>query len=316
MRPKRCATHVADLLAAQYPVLDWWALASALHRLASTISMMVVLLIGALLVSRGELRIGDIVAFTGFATLLISRLDQVSAFVNQIFEARAKLEDFYALEDASAAASGAGGPARTRARHRPCALRERRASSFPIPARASSDISFEVQAGQTVAIVGPTGAGKTTLINLLQRVHAPQRGRILIDGVDTRSVTRKSLRQSIATVFQDAGLFNRTIEENIRIGRDGAANDEVHAAAEAAAAHDFILAEERRLRHAGRRARQPAFGRRAPAHRHRPRHPEERADPGARRGDQRARRRDRGARQGSDRPAARRTARPSSSRTG
>ena len=98
-------------------------------------------------------------------------------------------------------------------------------------------------AGQTVAIVGPTGAGKTTLINLLQRVHSPQHGRILIDGIDTRSVTKKSLRQSIATVFQDAGLFNRSIEENIRIGRAGARDDEVHAAAEAAAAHDFILSK-------------------------------------------------------------------------
>jgi ATP-binding cassette subfamily B protein len=104
-------------------------------------------------------------------------------------------------------------------------------------------VSFDVRAGQTVAIVGPTGAGKTTLINLLQRVHNPDSGRILVDGVDTRTVTRKSLRQSIATVFQDAGLFNRSIEENIRIGRESAHNAEVHAAAQAAAAQEFILAK-------------------------------------------------------------------------
>ena len=91
--------HIGRLIGAQYPVLDWWALASALQRLSSTISMMVVLIIGALLVSRGELRIGDVVAFIGFATLLISRLDQVTAFVNQVFEARAKLEAFYEIED-------------------------------------------------------------------------------------------------------------------------------------------------------------------------------------------------------------------------
>jgi glucan exporter ATP-binding protein len=234
--------HVRALLSAQNPVLDWWALASALHRLSSTISMMVVLLIGALLVSRGELRIGDIVAFTGFATLLISRLDQVSAFVNQVFDARVKLEEFYKLEDASAAAQ------------EPAGLRELEHVTghvrfqevdfqFANSGQGVSDISFEVQAGQTVAIVGPTGAGKTTLINLLQRVHSPQRGRIMIDGVDIGGVTRKSLRQQIATVFQDAGLFNRTIEENIRIGRASAVHNEVHAAAEAAAAHDFILAK-------------------------------------------------------------------------
>jgi ATP-binding cassette, subfamily B, beta-glucan exporter len=234
--------HVRSLLSAQNPVLDWWALASAMHRLASTISMMVVLMIGALLVSRGELRIGDIVAFTGFATLLISRLDQVSNFVNQIFEARVKLEEFYKLEDDS------------EREEEPAGLRELDQAKghvrfedvsfqFPNSGQGVSDISFDVSAGQTVAIVGPTGAGKTTLINLLQRVHAPQQGRILIDGIDIAGVTRKSLRQQIATVFQDAGLFNRSIEENIRIGRAGAVNNEVHAAAEAAAAHDFILAK-------------------------------------------------------------------------
>ncbi|MGO4837160.1 ATP-binding cassette domain-containing protein, partial [Rhizobiaceae sp. 2RAB30] len=95
----------------------------------------------------------------------------------------------------------------------------------------------------TVAIVGPTGAGKTTLINLLQRVYDPHSGRILVDGMDTRTITRKSLRHSVATVFQDAGLFNRSIEENIRIGRTGATYDDVHAAASAAAAQDFILAK-------------------------------------------------------------------------
>ncbi len=234
--------HVRSLLSAQNPVLDWWALASALHRLSSTISMMVVLIIGALLVSRGELRIGDIVAFTGFATLLISRLEQVSNFVNQVFDAKVKLEEFYKLEDDAIEAEEPAGlreleHAKGNVRFEDVTFR------FPNSGQGVADVSFEVKAGQTIAIVGPTGSGKTTLINLLQRVHAPQQGRILVDGVDIAGVTRKSLRQQIATVFQDAGLFNRSIEENIRIGRAGAVNNEVHAAAEAAAAHDFILAK-------------------------------------------------------------------------
>jgi len=242
LETQRLRNHVRDLLQAQYPVLDWWALASALHRLSSTISMMIVLMIGAWLVSRGELRIGDIVAFTGFASLLISRLDQISNFVNQIFESRAKLEAFYRLEDSVAE------------RREPAGLRELEnvtghirfenvGFEFPNSGQGVRDVSFEIHAGQTVAIVGPTGAGKTTLINLLQRVHSPQEGRILIDGIDTATVTKRSLRQAIATVFQDAGLFNRSIEENIRIGRETASYADVHAAAEAAAAQDFILAK-------------------------------------------------------------------------
>jgi ATP-binding cassette subfamily B protein len=204
--------------------------------------MMVVLLIGAYLVTHGQLRIGDVVAFTGFATLLISRLDQISAFVNQIFEARAKLEEFYRLEDSVAD------------RSEPDGLRELErvtghvrfddvSFSFPNSDQGVENVSFDVHAGQTIAIVGPTGAGKTTLINLLQRVFDPQSGRILVDGVDIRTVTRRSLRQAIATVFQDSGLFNRSIGDNIRIGRESATHDDVHAAATAAAAQDFILAK-------------------------------------------------------------------------
>jgi ATP-binding cassette, subfamily B, beta-glucan exporter len=233
-------TH--DLISAQRPVLDWWALASALHRLASGISMMAVLLIGAYLVTYGDLRIGDIIAFTGFAALLISRLDQISAFVNQVADARARLDDFFRLEDSFIETE------------EPAGLRdltnvtghirfEQVGFSFPNSGHGVHDISFEATAGETVAIVGPTGAGKTTVINLLQRVFDPSEGRILIDGIDTRTVSRRSLRQSIATVFQDAGLFNRSIEENIRIGCAEASYDEVHAAAAAASAHDFILAK-------------------------------------------------------------------------
>jgi ATP-binding cassette subfamily B protein len=234
--------YVKDLLDAQNPVLDWWAIANALNRLSSTISMMIVLSIGAYLVTQGQLRVGDVVAFTGFAGMLIARLDQMSAFTTQISEARAKLEDFYRLEDSAADVAEPDG-LKELSNVTGHVRFENVSFEFANSGHGIEDVSFEVQAGQTVAIVGPTGAGKTTLINLLQRVFTPSGGRILIDGIDTRTVTRKSLRHSIATVFQDAGLLNRSIEDNIRVGRAEATYDEVHAAAKAAAAQDFILAK-------------------------------------------------------------------------
>ncbi|MCY1665550.1 glucan ABC transporter ATP-binding protein/ permease [Rhizobium sp. SL86] len=227
------------LIAAQFPVLDWWALASALNRMASTISMLIILVIGVVLVRNGEIKVGDVIAFIGFANLLIGRLDLLRQFATQIFEARSKLEDFFRLEDSVKDREepvGTGELANVRGEV------EFRDVSFDFAntTQGVRDVSFTAKAGQTVAIVGPTGAGKTTLINLLQRVYDPQQGKILIDGTDIAGVTRKSLRHSIATVFQDAGLLNRSITDNIRLGREDATDADVLAAAEAAAATEFI----------------------------------------------------------------------------
>jgi ATP-binding cassette subfamily B protein len=227
------------LLSAQYPVLDWWALASALNRTASTVSMMIILIIGTLLVRSGELRVGDVIAFIGFANLLIGRLDQMRAFATQIFEARSKLEDFFTLEDS---VKDREEPQDAKDLGHAAGKVEFREVSFDFAntTQGVRNVSFVAEAGQTVAIVGPTGAGKTTLINLLQRVYDPGDGQIMIDGTDISTVTRKSLRNNIATVFQDAGLLNRSIRDNIGLGRMDATEAEIIEAATAAAATDFI----------------------------------------------------------------------------
>jgi glucan exporter ATP-binding protein len=234
--------YAADLQKAQNPVLNWWALASGLNRMASTISMVIVLLLGAYFVSKGQLNVGEVIAFIGFAQLMIGRLDQISAFVNQTVSARAKLEEFFEMEDATAERSEPENALDLQDVTGEIVF-DNVTYEFPNSGQGVYDVSFAVKPGQTVAIVGPTGAGKTTLINLLQRVFEPAAGHITIDGHDTRQVSRHSLRHSIATVFQDAGLFNRSIEDNIRVGCKDADNDAVHGASKAAAAHDFILSK-------------------------------------------------------------------------
>jgi ATP-binding cassette subfamily B protein/subfamily B ATP-binding cassette protein MsbA len=103
------------------------------------------------------------------------------------------------------------------------------------------DISFKVKAGETLALVGPTGVGKTTLVNLIPRFYEPDSGQILIDGRDIRRITLSSLRKQISIVSQDVFLFNGTVKENILYGREDASDEEVIAAAKAANAHEFIM---------------------------------------------------------------------------
>jgi ATP-binding cassette, subfamily B, bacterial MsbA len=106
---------------------------------------------------------------------------------------------------------------------------------------ALSDFSLEIPAGKKVALVGPSGAGKSTVLNLILRFYDPQQGSVLIDGHDLREVTIASVRGAMALLTQDPVLFDETIEANIRYGSEGASEEAMIAAAEAAAAHDFIM---------------------------------------------------------------------------
>ena len=232
-------TVMSQLLAAQYPVLTWWGLLTVLTRAAATVTMVAIFAVGALLVQRGEITVGEIVAFVAFANLLITKLDLLSGFAVRVFQYAPTLRSFFDLLDATdgvveqpnakALQIGAGNVAYEQVTFR-----------FRNSDQGIFDVSFMAAAGKTVALVGPTGAGKTTTLALLQRLRSPDAGRILIDGQDISDVTLNSLRHSIAVVFQDAGLFNRSIGENIRIGRSEATDLEVEQAARLAEAHDFI----------------------------------------------------------------------------
>jgi len=233
-------TVMSDLLAAQYPVLTWWGVLTVLQRSAATITMVAVLATGAVLAGRGELTVGEIVAFVAFAGLLIGKLDQVTNFVTAIHRRAPALQGYFALIDAAQGiverpdAQPLPEPVRGDVRYAGVTFR------FPGTEQGISDLAFHAAPGQTIALVGPTGSGKTTTLSLLQRLRAPDAGRILVDGRDIAHVTLASLRRSIAVVFQDAGLFNRSIAENIAVGRPGATLDEIEKAARLAEAHDFI----------------------------------------------------------------------------
>ena len=229
-----------DLLAAQYPVVTWWGILTVMQRSAATLTMVVIFIAGAILVGRGELTVGEIVSFVAFATLLISRLDQLSAFMVKVHQQAPALTSLFELMDETAATQEKPG-AKPLVNVSGAVSFENVSYRYGSGPQGITDVSFAARAGETTAIVGPTGSGKSTTIALLQRFQTPSSGRITIDGHDIADVTLQSLRHAISVVFQDAGLFNRTIGENIRIGKPDATDAEVERASKLAEAHDFIM---------------------------------------------------------------------------
>ncbi len=230
---------VDKLLSAQMPVLSWWALCAVLTKASTTLTVLSIFVVGIWLNMRGLTTVGEIVTFTGFAGMLISRLEQAVSFANRLFQDRPRLEEFFAVADTVPAV-----------RDRPDAIDPGRVRglvefadvsySYDGKRPAVADITFTALPGEIIALVGPTGAGKSTALALLHRAFDPQSGSIKIDGMDIRGLKLSGLRRNIAVVFQEVLLFNRSIAENMRVGRPEATDEEIRSAATKAQALDFI----------------------------------------------------------------------------
>ena len=230
---------VNSLLRAQMPVLSWWAVAAVLTRAATTLTLLVILVVGTYLKLIGLASVGQIVSFMSIAALLIARLEQVVGFANRLFMDAPKLAEFFGVFDTVPAVRdrpNAVDPGRLRG------LVEFKDVSFSYDGKraAVADLSFTALPGDTVALVGPTGSGKSTALALLHRTFDPQSGVIAIDGMDIRDLALTGLRRNIGVVFQETLLFNRSIAENLLVGKPDATPDEMREAVTRAQALEFI----------------------------------------------------------------------------
>jgi ATP-binding cassette subfamily B protein len=230
---------VGQVLSAQYPVLRGWAWVSVANRAASTLTVLGIFAFGVQLHDKGAISVGSIVSFVGFAMMMIGRMEQLAGFISELFFQGPALANFFDILDAPSTMQEIPGAPALREVRGEVAF-ENVSFGYERGPAVIRNLSVRVPAGSTVAVVGPTGAGKTTALSLLYRAYDPSRGRITIDGTDIRTVSLTSLREQIAVVFQNPGLLYRSIAENLRIGKPDASDAELEAAALAAEAHHFV----------------------------------------------------------------------------
>jgi ATP-binding cassette subfamily B protein len=230
---------VERLLGAQMPVLSWWAVVSTITKASTTLTMLAILLLGLYLFAQGKTTIGGIVMFMSFAGMLIQRLEQAARFVNSIFMNVPRLEEFFGVLDTTTQVKDRKNAVTLKDVRGEIAF-DRVTFSYDGKVPAVEDLTFKAEPGETVALVGATGAGKSTALALLYRVYDPKSGKISIDGRDIRSVKLTSLRRNIGVIFQEPLLFNRSIAENLRVGNPDATDEEILAACARAEALEFI----------------------------------------------------------------------------
>nr|WP_146807095.1 ABC transporter ATP-binding protein [Cellulomonas persica] len=206
----------------------------------ANLTYVIIAVVGGLRVAAGAMTLGDVQAFIQYSRQFSQPITQLASMANLLQSGVASIERVFDLLDAPEQdpdpepAATLDRPVRGRVEF------EHVAFSYRDDEPLIEDLSLVAEPGQTIAIVGPTGAGKTTLVNLVMRFYEVDAGRITLDGVDTRALTRDELRRATGMVLQDTWLFGGTIEENIAYGVDGATHEQVVAAAEATFVDRFV----------------------------------------------------------------------------
>ena len=195
--------------------------------------------IGGIQVANGTMSLGDVVAFIQYSRQFTMPITQTAAIANVLQSAVASAERVFELLDEEEEVPDTASPVRLVAAKGRITLEDVSFRYLP-ETPLIEDLDLDVPPGETVAIVGPTGAGKTTLVNLLMRFYEIDSGRISVDGIDVRDLTRDDLRRTFGMVLQDAWLFGGTIRENIAYGAEDATEEQIEAAAAAAHVDHFV----------------------------------------------------------------------------
>jgi ATP-binding cassette subfamily B multidrug efflux pump len=205
----------------------------------SNLNYVAIAVIGGVQVASGRMTLGDVQAFIQYSRQFTMPITQVASIMNVLQSTVASAERVFELMDEPEEIPDTNQPHALEAAVGRVVLED---VSFRYEAETPliEDLNVVVEPGETVAIVGPTGAGKTTVVNLLMRFYEIDGGRILVDGIETREMTRDTLRRTFGMVLQDTWLFGGTIRENIAYGREDATEDEIVAAAQAAHVDHFV----------------------------------------------------------------------------
>jgi ATP-binding cassette subfamily B multidrug efflux pump len=230
-----------DLMNQQLTIARMFSFLFPLTFLIANLGQATTLYAGGLQIVHGTLTLGEWQEFSLYLIYLFFPVAQFGFIITQYGQASASAERIFEILDAKNDVTDQPGALALPSLQGEVKFENVSFRYFGSGEPVLKNVSFEVQPGQTVALLGATGSGKTTIINLLPRFYDPTEGRITIDGFDLRQVTLDSLRSQIGIVLQETTLFVGTIRENIAFGKPEASLDEVVAAAKAAAAHDFIM---------------------------------------------------------------------------